>query len=65
MSAAKRAIRNGGILSFIIAAIGVYQGETLLSAAMVWLFAWTVMSIALWLSYRLTTPKKDNHKPES
>lgn len=56
-SATKRAIRNGGIFAFIIAAVGVYQGETLLSAAMVWVFAWLVMSAALWLSYRITATK--------
>lgn len=54
----KRAIRNGGIFAFIIAAIGVYQGETLLSATMVWVFAWVVMSAALWLSYRITSAKE-------
>lgn len=59
MSASKRAFRNGGIFSFIIAAIGVYQGETILSAFMVWVFAWIVMSGALWLSYRITTAKDE------
>jgi len=57
ISATKRSIRNGGIFSFIIAAIGVYQGETLLSALMVWIFAWVVIGGALWLSYRMTAPK--------
>ncbi len=57
ISATKRSIRNGGIFSFIIAAIGVYQGETLVSALMVWIFAWIVIGGALWLSYRITAPK--------
>ena len=58
MSVAKRAIRNGGIFSFIIAAIGLYQGEDLLTSVMVWGFAWIVMSGAFWVSYRITQPKK-------
>jgi len=57
-SNAKRAIRNGGIFSFIIAAVGLYQGESLLTSVMVWGFAWLVTSAALWLSYRMTAPKK-------
>ena len=50
----KRAVRNGGIFSFIIAAIGLYQGETFISAAMVLVFAWIIIGTGLWLSYRLT-----------
>ena len=59
MSVTKRALRNGGIFSFIIAAVGLYQGETLFSALMVWIFAWIVMAAALWLSYRITAPKPE------
>lgn len=62
MSMNKRAIRNGGIFSFIIAAIGLYQGENLITSAMVWGFAWIVMSGAFWVSYRITQPKS---QPES
>lgn len=57
MSVTHRAIRNGGIFSFIIAAIGLYQGENLLTSAMVWGFAWVVMTGAFWVSYRITQPK--------
>lgn len=64
MSVTNRAIRNGGIFSFIIAAIGLYQGESLLTSAMVWVFAWIVMSGAFWFSYRITQPKAET-EPES
>ncbi|MEA1989924.1 MAG: hypothetical protein U9N57_12075 [Pseudomonadota bacterium] len=64
MSVTNRAIRNGGIFSFIIAAIGLYQGESLLTSAMVWGFAWVVMSGAFWVSYRITQPK-NQAEPES
>ena len=60
MSVTKRAIRNGGIFSFIIAAIGLYQGENLLTSAMVWGFAWVVMTGAFWVSYRITQPKSQS-----
>ncbi|GAB6070128.1 hypothetical protein JCM30760_12250 [Thiomicrorhabdus hydrogeniphila] len=50
----KRAVRNGGFFSFIIATIGLYQGETFISAAMVLVFAWIIIGAGLWLSYRLT-----------
>jgi len=63
----KRALRNGGIIALIIAAIGLYQGETIITAAMTLLFSWAVVSAALWLSYKITTPKnvtKENSEPE-
>lgn len=60
MSVTKRAIRNGGFFSFIIAALGLYQGEDLLSSSMVWGFAWVVMSGAFWVSYRITQPKSQS-----
>ena len=63
MSISKRAIRNGGIFSFIIAAIGLYQGESILTSAMVWIFAWVIMSGAFWISYRITQPKTET-EPE-
>jgi len=59
MSISKRAIRNGGIFSVIIAAIGLYQGESLLTSVMVWVFAWVIMSVAFWVSYRITQPKTE------
>lgn len=62
MSINKRAIRNGAILALILAAIGLYQGESLITSSMVFIFAWLVMSIALWLSYKLTAPKDTNTK---
>lgn len=54
MSNQKRAIRNGGILALILAAIGLYQGESLLTSAMVFVFAWLIMGFALFLSYKVT-----------
>ncbi len=61
----KRAFRNGGIISFIIAAIGLYQGETLVTALMTWIFAWVIVGAALWLSYRMTTPKTNSQTEDS
>lgn len=59
MTLTKRAIINGGIFSFILAAIGLYQGETFFTAALVWLFAWIIMTGAFWFSYQFTQSKTD------
>jgi multisubunit Na+/H+ antiporter MnhE subunit len=59
MSELKRATINGGFFSFIIAAVGFYQGENLLTSIMVWGFAWVIMALAFWLSYRLTRSKAE------
>jgi hypothetical protein len=56
----KRALRNGALLALVIAAIGLYQGEGILTAVMTFSFAWAIMTAALWLSYRLTRPKNSN-----
>ena len=61
----KRAIRNGGIIALIIAAIGLYQGETVITAAMTFIFSWAVVSAALWLSYKITAPKNKTESEEN
>ena len=62
MTIVQRSIRNAGILSLIIAAVGLYQGESLTTSALVWLFAWFVMGLALWLSYKLAGSNKQQDK---
>lgn len=59
-SITKRAIRNGGILGFIVGAVGYYQGETLITSVLTWIFAWLIMGAALALSYKLTQPKTED-----
>lgn len=62
-TATQRALQNGAIFAFIIAVIGLYQGENILTATMVGLFAWVIIGGALWLSYKLTAPKASkNHE---
>lgn len=61
-SITKRAIRNAAIIALIIAGIGLYQGEAFITAAMTFVFSWVVVGGALWLSYKLTTPKNSDTK---
>ena len=58
MDIKKRSIRNGGILAIVVAGIGLYEGENLATVALTFLFAWVIMGAALWLSYKVTAPKK-------
>lgn len=57
ISNTKRSVRNGAIIAVIISAIGLYQGETAITAIMTFFFSWIIISAALWLSYKITTPK--------
>lgn len=57
MSITKRALRNAAFIALILAAIGIYQGEDLITSSLVFIFAWLIMSLALWLSYKLTSSK--------
>ena len=61
-NAGQRAFRNGGILSLVVAGIGLYQGESIPTIALTFLFAWLIMGAALWLSYKLTAPKTNKEE---
>lgn len=54
MSATKRAMRNSVILAAVVAAIAIYQGETLITSALSFAFSAIIFFTALLLSYRFS-----------
>ncbi|WP_130538168.1 hypothetical protein [Thiomicrorhabdus indica] len=60
MSNNKRALRNSLILALVIAAIAVYQGETLLTTALSFIFSGLIFYAALRLSYQFSAKLAGN-----
>ncbi|MDG6773141.1 hypothetical protein QCB45_02270 [Thiomicrorhabdus sp. ZW0627] len=62
LSPVKRALRNSIVLSLVVAAVVVYQGDGALKSALTALFTFCVTFPALWLSFRYTQSLLDKYK---
>ncbi|WP_373018715.1 hypothetical protein [Thiomicrorhabdus sp.] len=62
LSPVKRALRNSIVISLVVGAIVVYQGEGVSKSIFTALFTFAVTFPALWLSFRYTQSLVDKYK---